>query len=96
MEVPIRTVALSIQEPWNWILTPERFYFCDIPDCHAAYLGDDDSVFSKSMERTRVGAKERNWDSMLCHCFCVSRSDFDRYPSFRDFVMERTKVGQLF
>ncbi len=93
-EVPTRTVAHHIKEPWNWTPTAERFYFCDDPDCDAVYFGDDGSVVPKSMLRTRAGAKERDGDSLLCHCFGVSRADFDKDPSIRDFVVEQTKAGR--
>ncbi|MHB1428655.1 MAG: putative iron-sulfur cluster-binding metallochaperone [Rhodocyclaceae bacterium] len=94
LEVPTRTITHHIKEPWNWMPTAERFYFCDTPDCDAVYFGDDDSVVFKSMLRTQVGAKGRDGDSLLCHCFGVSRADLDRDPSVRDFVVEQTKAGR--
>lgn len=93
LEVPMRTVAHHIKEPWNWSPTAKRFYFCDALDCDVVYFGDDGSVVSKPMLRTRVGAKERDVDSLLCHCFGVSKADFNRNPSVRDFVVEQTRAG---
>lgn len=93
-EVSVRTIAHHIREPWGWTPSDEHYYFCDAPDCDAVYFGDDGSVVSKSMLRTRVGAKERDGDALLCHCFGVSRADFEREPSVRDFVVEQTKTGR--
>jgi len=48
----------------------------------------------KSMLRTRVVAKEQDGDALLCHCFGVTKADFEREPSARDFVVEQTKAGR--
>lgn len=94
LEVPVRTIVHHIKEPWNWKPAAGRFYFCDTPGCDAVYFGDDGSVISRSMLRTSAGAKERDGDSLLCHCFGVSRAGFDRDPSVRDFVVEQTRAGR--
>ncbi len=93
-EVSERTIAHHIMESWKWRATAERFYFCGTPDCYAVYFGNDGSVLPKSTLRTRVVAKERDGDALLCHCFGVTKADFDREPSTRDFVVEQTKAGR--
>ncbi len=79
---------------WKWRATAERFYFCGTPDCDAVYFGNDGSVLPKSMLRTRVVAKEQDGDALLCHCFGVTKADFEREPSAKDFVVEQTKAGR--
>lgn len=92
-EVSARTITHHIKESWAWVPSAEHHYFCDDPDCDVAYFGDDGSVISKSRLRTRVGTKERAGDALLCHCFGVSRDDFEHNPATRDYVVEQTKAG---
>lgn len=73
--------------------TAKQYYFCEDPNCEVVYFGADDSVVSKSRLRMLVGVKEREGNAMLCYCFGVSRADFERMPSIRDFVVGQTKVG---
>jgi hypothetical protein len=91
--VPVRTIAHHIKEPWAWVPSAERYYFCDDPDCDVAYFGDDNSVVLKSQLRTRIGVKERTERDLLCYCFGVSRADFERDPAAREFVMAQTRIG---
>lgn len=90
----MRTVLHHVKTSWDWMPTAKRYYFCDDPNCDVAYFGDDDSVILKSQLRTRIGVKEQSGDSLLCYCFGVSRSDFARNPSTKDFVVEQTKAGR--
>lgn len=92
-EVSVRTIAHHIAESWDWTPTAKQYYFCGDPECDVVYFGDDDSVILKSQLRTRVGAKERVGDALLCYCFGVSRADFDRNPGTKDFVTAQTKAG---
>lgn len=92
-EVSLRTVAHHIARPWDWTPTAKGYYFCDDPECDVAYFGDDGSVVLKSQLRTRVGAKQRGGDGLLCYCFGVSRADFERDPGTKDFVTAQTKAG---
>lgn len=92
-EVSVRTIAHHIKEPWTWTPSAQRYFFCDAPDCDVVYFGDDNSVILKSRLRERIGAKEQMGDALLCHCFGVSRADFERDPATREFVMAQTKKG---
>jgi len=94
LEVSTRTIAHHIKLPWRWAPTAEHYYFCGSPDCDVVYFGDDGSVVSRAMVRTSVGANERDGDVLLCHCFGVSRADFDAEPSVRQFLVQQTKAGR--
>lgn len=92
-EVSATTIAHHIKEPWAWVPSAKHYYFCDAADCDVAYFGDDNSVVLKSQLRTRVGVKERGEHDLLCYCFGVSRADFERNPTTREFVIAQTRAG---
>lgn len=91
--VAVRTIIHHIKNAWTWTPTAKQYYFCDAPDCDVAYFGDDNSVVLKSQLRTRIGVKEQTEQDMLCYCFGVSRADFERDPTTREFVIAQTKAG---
>lgn len=91
--VSVRTIAHHIKESWVWTPTAEHYYFCDDPNCEVAYFGDDNSTILKSQLRTRIGVKERTVDDLLCYCFGIKKSDFERNPATKDFVVAQTKTG---
>ncbi len=93
VEVSSRTIAHHIRFSWRWAPSAEGYYFCDNPDCDTAYFGDDGSVISKTALRVPSAVKDKKGEALLCHCFGVSRADFEREPSVRDFVVEQTKAG---
>ena len=93
MEVPVRTIVHHLQRVWVWQPSSERYYFCDEPACEVVYFGDDDSTVLKSQLRTPVGIKDPSDDGLLCYCYGVTRRDFSRDPSTREFVLAKTKVG---
>lgn len=93
IEVPVRTIAHHIKEPWAWVASAKHYYFCDAADCDVAYFGDDNSVVLKSQLRTRIGVKEQTEHDLLCYCFGVSRADFEHDPATKGFVMAQTKNG---
>lgn len=93
LEVSSRTIAHHIRFSWRWTPSSRYHYFCDNPDCDTAYFGDDGSLVAKTMLRVRSAVKENGGDAVLCHCFGVSRADFEREPSIREFVVEQTKAG---
>lgn len=92
-EVSARTVAHHIWEPWAWTPTAERYFFCEDPACDVVYFGDDGSTLTKSQLRTRVGAKEKAIDSLLCYCFGVRNEDYQRNPAIKEYVVAQTKAG---
>ncbi len=90
-EVSVKTILHHIREPWTWIPGASRYYFCSNPDCEVAYFGEDGTVFERSEIRTSFAAKDGS--GLVCHCFGVSREDFDRNPATKDFVVEQTRRG---
>jgi hypothetical protein len=92
-EVSVRTIIHHLKAPWAWAPSAKHYYFCDAPDCDVAYFGDDDSVILKSQLRTRIGVKERGGNDLLCYCFGVSRTDVERDPATREFVIAQTRIG---
>ncbi len=92
-EVSVRTITHHIKDSWAWAPSAKHYYFCDAPDCDVAYFGDDNSVVLKSQLRTRIGAKEQTDHDLLCYCFGVSRADFERDPTTREFVIAKTQAG---
>lgn len=92
-EVSVRTIAHHIKGSWAWKPSANRYYFCDAPDCDVVYFGDDHSVVLKSQLRTRIGSKEQTEHDLLCHCFGVTRADFARDPTTREFVIAQTKAA---
>jgi hypothetical protein len=89
----VRTISHHIREPWAWVPTAARYFFCKDPECEVVYFGDDGSTISKSQLRTPLGVKERADDSLLCHCFGVRKIDAQLDSSIRDFVAAKTKAG---
>jgi len=93
-EVSARTIAHHIKEAWTWEATAVRYFFCDDPQCDVVYFGDDGSTILKSQLRTTVGLKEHFSHAQLCYCFGVSKADYERHPSIKNYVMAQTKAGQ--
>jgi hypothetical protein len=91
--VSVRTITHHITQPWAWVPSARKYYFCDDPDCAVAYFGDDDSIVLKSQLRTRLGATERSEHALLCYCFGISRADFVRDPATREYVIAQTRTG---
>jgi hypothetical protein len=92
-EVPIRTIAHHLSEPWRWQATAGRYFFCDDPGCEVVYFGDDGSRILKSQLRTEVGIKEAGGDAQACYCFGISRAEALADPGLRDYVVAQTKLG---
>lgn len=92
-EVPKRTITHHIKQSWEWDGKDQPYYFCDDPDCDVVYFGMDDSVIVRSQVRTVVGEKESSDDAMLCYCYGATMADALQEKGIRDFVIEKTKVG---
>ncbi len=92
-EVSTKTIAHHVKEAWNWQQTAKRYFFCSDPSCTVVYFGDDGSTILKLQLRTRLGVKEDSDDALLCYCFGISKEDFRRNPSTRNFVIAQTKAG---
>ena len=89
-EVSPRTIAHHISEPWTWMPSAARWFFCDDPDCDVAYFGDDGSILRRSQLRDHAATDER----LLCHCFGLTHAEFLRHPATRDYVVAQTRAGQ--
>lgn len=94
LEVSARTIAHHIKDAWTWHPTARRYFFCDDPACEVVYFGDDGSTILTSQLRTPLGVKEMSEEGLLCYCFGVTKSDFQRNPATRDFLLAQTKAGQ--
>ena len=88
-----RTIAHHIVGAWERVLTADRYFFCDDPQCDVVYFGDDDSTILNSQLRTRVGVKDDASDGLLCYCYGVRKNDFKRNPATKAFVVAQTKAG---
>ena len=88
-EVSVRTMLHHIMQPWTRTLSATRYYYCEDPDCEVAYFGDDNSVVLRSQLRSAHGREQ----DLLCHCFGISRADFERDSSTREFVIAQTRNG---
>ena len=92
--VALRTVLHHVAEPWHKQLRPQAYYFCSDADCDVVYFGEDDSVIAKSELRTRVGAKEKSPERMICYCFGVSEADAAKDDNAYKFVKQQTRQSQ--
>jgi hypothetical protein len=84
------TIVKHMNEPWNWIVKEQTYYFCDEPDCDVVYLGGDDSIIKQSQLRTTVGIKSKSINSLICYCFGVKRNEAN-IPKIKDFVIKKTR-----
>jgi len=90
-QVAATTILHHLNQPWCNELKPQRYFFCDDPDCYVVYFGEDNRVIEKAALRTQVGIKSHSDDAPLCYCFGVSRRDAINNPSIRDFVVQQTR-----
>ena len=92
-EVSVTTIRHHVKASWDWVPTAERYYFCDDAQCDVAYFGSDGSLILTSQLRTRIGVKTHDADDLLCYCFGVSRAEFSRNPSSRNFIVTQTRAN---
>ena len=88
--VSAETIVKHINEPWNWIVKEQTYYFCDEPDCDVVYFDEDNSIIKQSQLRTTVGIKSKDENSLICYCFGVKKNEADN-PEIKDFVLKQTK-----
>jgi hypothetical protein len=90
-QVPINTVRLHLNQPWQW--QPQaHYYYCTDPACPVIYFADDDSVLEQADLRTPVGLKDPSPEAQICYCFGVTRAE-SRDPAIRAYVEEQTRQG---
>lgn len=90
-EVPVGTVIHHINQPWNYPLLDQAYYFCDDPECDVVYFGLDNTTINTKSLRTKVGIKEQSELSPICYCFGVNRQQSINDPGAKTFVIEQTK-----
>lgn len=67
LQVSTTTIMHHIDEPWNWKIKEQGYYFCDDPMCEIVYFGEDGIVIEKSALRKPVGIKEKTKEQ-VCAC----------------------------
>jgi len=89
--VGYKTILHHLSDPWNTDFIEQDYYFCSDPDCNVVYFGQDDSLITKSQLRTKVGAKEKTPERIVCYCFGVSYAEAENNGIVVDFVKDKTK-----
>ena len=89
--VGYKTILHHLSDPWSKELIEQGYYFCSDPDCNVVYFGQDNSLITKSDLRTKVGAKERAPERMVCYCFGVSYAIAKNNVIVKDYIKDKTK-----
>ena len=87
--VDTRTVLHQVRAPWNMKSGANSFYYCDDPACEAVYFSDDGCLVRHSQLRVNMESEQ----NLICHCFGVTREDFETDQNVREFVIEQTREG---
>lgn len=74
--VPLLTVKNLVRDHTR-VLASDSYSFCRTADCEVVYFSEQ-SVFTKSELKVRVGIKEIASPIPLCYCFDYSREDICR------------------
>jgi hypothetical protein len=91
--VPLKTVLHHVKYSWQANLKDQGYYFCNDPECDIVYFGEDGSVINKTELRTKIAAKEKDDEALVCYCFGVSLSNAKENSDIKNFVIQQTKVG---
>jgi len=91
--VSLKTILHHIKDSWTANLKEQGYYFCNDPECDVVYFGEDISVIKKSELRTKIAAKEKNDNALICYCFGVSQAGAKNNSEIKNFVIQQTKVG---
>jgi hypothetical protein len=89
--VPTRTILHHLRQPWNSVLTNQRYYYCDDPDCEIIYFGEDDEMIPFERLRSPIGVKDKGDESLICFCFDVSNAAAALESKAHTFVLKQTK-----
>jgi hypothetical protein len=90
-EVSVGTVMHHINQPWNYPLSDQAYFFCDDPDCEVVYFSQDNTTIKTDSLRTKVGIKEQTEKALICYCFGINRQQSKSSPWAKAFVIEQTK-----
>lgn len=91
-KISISTILQHLVNPWKLSLEGDTFYVCETADCNTFYFNSNNR-YSKDDIREKIAIKSPDEDAMLCHCFDITRNDFENNPSTKQFVIEQTKEG---
>lgn len=91
--VTLKTILHHIKESWKANLKEQGYYFCNDPECDVVYFGEDGYMINKSELRTKIAAKEKNDNALVCNCFGVSQVNAINNSEIKDFVIQQTKIG---
>lgn len=91
--VHVKTILHHIREPWTVPVTDQGYYFCSDSNCDVVYFGQDDSVYPKSVIRTKVGIKDSGPEELVCYCFGVTRREAERNSTIKEYVVAKTKAS---
>ena len=94
LPVPLSTIKQHIKTPWKKTLTEQSYFFCEDPDCHVVYFGEDDSIIQQSDIRHVVGLKDqRHAQALVCYCFDIHYVQAKADSSLEHYVTNETKKG---
>ena len=80
------TLLHHVQSPWEMSLVEQGYYFCDDPECDVVYFGQDGSVISKNMIRSKIWQKTADKDCVICHCFGVTKQQEIENQFIKSFI----------
>lgn len=90
---PLKTILHHIKNSWSAKLKEQGYYFCHDPKCSVVYFGEDGRIIKKSELHTTISVKQNKPNDLVCYCFRVSRSNAEKTPSIKKFIIEQTKIG---
>jgi len=91
--VSLKTILHNIKAPWKVNLKEQGYYFCNDPECDVVYFGENGQIIKKQELLTTTSVKQNKEDDLVCYCFNVKRSDAQKNPQIKTFVIEQTKIG---
>lgn len=70
--VGIITLKHWLKFPFIPEVPEESFYFCSAANCSVVYFSEKGTTYKTEDVRARIGAKEKNVQSLVCYCFDVT------------------------
>jgi hypothetical protein len=53
-----QAIIRHIWTQWSWTGSTQAYYFCGDTACHAAYVGEDNSIIPADVSRQMIGIKD--------------------------------------
>ncbi len=91
--VGVKTLLHHLKRPWHQNLKEQEYYYCSDPNCDVIYFGQNTTICTQQALRTTVGLKLAGGDRVLCYCFDIKASDYEKDRTLKAFVLEQTKSG---